>query len=183
MLFHSQAFILVFLPLVTLLYYRVAGHAAARELVLIVASAVFYGWWDIRFVPLLVIEVAAGWLVAELYFRTGWRWLLPAGIALFLAVLGLFKYLDFFTGIIGAALGVSLPPSGIVLPIGISFFTFQLVSYLIDLRRGDVGRYPFRRFAVVILLFPHLIAGPIVRHAELVPQLARIMHVVELRVA
>jgi D-alanyl-lipoteichoic acid acyltransferase DltB (MBOAT superfamily) len=171
MLFHSQVFLLLFLPVVTLLYYAVADHVAWREWTLIVASAVFYAWWDVRFLPLLLADVAAGWLIAEVYFRTGWRWLVPAGVALFLLVLGVFKYLDFFTGIITAALGLELPPVGIILPIGISFFTFQLISYLIDARRGVVGRFGFRRFAVVILLFPHLIAGPIVRHAELVPQL------------
>ena len=173
MLFHSQAFLLIFLPIVVALYYRAAAHVAAREWVLILASAVFYGWWDVRFLPLLLVDVAGGWLIARAYFRSGARWLLGGGVVLFLLVLGIFKYVDFFAAIAGQALGVTLPPSGIILPIGISFFTFQLVSYLIDVRRGEAPEYPFRRFAVVILLFPHLIAGPIVRHVELVPQLDR----------
>ncbi len=170
MLFHSQAFLLVFLPVVVSLYYMLARHVAAREWLIIAASAVFYAWWDVRFLPLLIGEVAIAWLVAEIYFRTGLKWLLTAGIVATLIVLGVFKYLDFFAGSLSRLIGHPVAPSGIVLPIGISFFTFQIVSYFIDAGRGDAPRYGFRRFALVILLFPHLIAGPIVRHVELVPQ-------------
>lgn len=170
MLFHSQGFLLLFLPAVLILYYALAARVAAREWLIIVASAVFYAWWDVRFLPLLVGEVAIGWLLAEAYFRTGKRGLLTLGIVATLAVLGLFKYLDFFAGALMRLIGHPIRPSGIVLPIGISFFTFQIVSYFIDAGRGEAPRYSFRRYALVILLFPHLIAGPIVRHAELVPQ-------------
>ena len=170
MLFHSQAFILVFLPLVVMLYYALSARVVAREWVIIAASAVFYGWWDVRFLPLLIGEVGLGWLIAEAYFRRQARWILAAGIVACLLVLGLFKYLDFFTGALGALLGRPLPATGIVLPIGISFFTFQIVSYFIDAGRGEAPRYAFRRYALVIMLFPHLIAGPIVRHVEIVPQ-------------
>lgn len=170
MLFHSQAFLLVFLPIVVGLYYSLARHVAAREWLIIIASAIFYAWWDVRFLPLLVGEVAIGWAIAEAYFRTGRRGLLTFGIVAALVVLGIFKYLDFFAGAMMKLIGHPIPPSGIVLPIGISFFTFQIVSYFIDAGRGDAPRYNFRRYALVILLFPHLIAGPIVRHVELVPQ-------------
>jgi D-alanyl-lipoteichoic acid acyltransferase DltB (MBOAT superfamily) len=170
MLFHSQAFLLVFLPAVLSLYYMLARHVAAREWLIIAASAIFYAWWDVRFLPLLLGEVTVAWLVAELYFRTGLKWLLTAGLVATLVVLGVFKYLDFFAGSLMRLIGHPVAPSGIVLPIGISFFTFQIVSYFIDAGRGDAPRYGFRRFALVILLFPHLIAGPIVRHVELVPQ-------------
>lgn len=170
MLFHSQAFLLVFLPLVLILYYALAARVAAREWLVIFASAVFYAWWDVRFLPLLAGEVAVGWLLAEAYFRTGKRWLLTFGIVATLSLLGIFKYLDFFAGALMWLIGHPVPASGIVLPIGISFFTFQIVSYFIDAGRGEAPRYGFRRYALVILLFPHLIAGPIVRHVELVPQ-------------
>ncbi|MFM9942126.1 MAG: MBOAT family O-acyltransferase [Hyphomicrobiaceae bacterium] len=170
MLFHSQAFLLVFLPAVLLLYYVLSARVALREWLIIAASAVFYAWWDVRFVPLLVGEVVIAWLIAEAYFRTGRRGLLTFGIVACLAVLGLFKYLVFFAGALMRLIGHPIKPSGIVLPIGISFFTFQIVSYFIDAGRGEAPRYSFRRYALVILLFPHLIAGPIVRHVELVPQ-------------
>ena len=170
MLFHSQAFLLVFLPAVLAAYYALAERAAVREWLIIAASTVFYAWWDVRFVPLLLGEVVLAWLIAEAYFKSGKRWLLTLGIGLSLVVLGVFKYFDFFAGALSTLTGRPLPPSGIVLPIGISFFTFQIVSYFIDVGRSAAGRYSLRRYALVILLFPHLIAGPIVRHVELVPQ-------------
>lgn len=170
MLFHSQIFILVFLPLILLMYYTFSVHVAIREWAIIAASAVFYAWWDWRFLPLLVCQVTAGWLVAEALARTGRRWLMPVGVTVNLCVLATFKYLDFFAGVLGSILGRELPSSGIILPIGISFFTFQIISYLVDLHRGTAPFYSFRRFTLVIMLFPHLIAGPIVRHVELVPQ-------------
>ena len=92
------------------------------------------------------------------------------GIGASLLILGVFKYFDFFADAIATLIREPLPPSGIVLPIGISFFTFQIISYFIDVSRAAAPRYSLRRYALVILLFPHLIAGPIVRHVELVPQ-------------
>ncbi len=94
------------------------------------------------------------------------------GVILNLAALATFKYLDFLLATAGAVIGAALPRADLVLPIGISFFSFQLISYLVDRMRGDAPIYPFRPFALFVLLFPHLIAGPIVRHNELVPQFA-----------
>lgn len=170
MLFHSQAFVLLFLPAFLATYYSSAGNTCLREWIVIGASAIFYAWWDVRFLPLLIGQVAIGWMISQAYFNTRRRWLLGFGVALNLLALALFKYLDFLTGIVGSILGRELPPAGIVLPIGISFFTFQIASYLIDVQRGEAPRYPFRRFALFIMLFPHLIAGPIVRHNEIIPQ-------------
>jgi D-alanyl-lipoteichoic acid acyltransferase DltB (MBOAT superfamily) len=170
MLFHSQAFVLLFLPAVLALYYGVADRVGAREWVLIAASLVFYGWWDARFIPLLLAQVIVTWLLAEAYFRTRWRGLLHLGIVANLASLGFFKYASFLTDIVRDATGLALAKSDIVLPIGISFFTFQLISYLVDAMRGTAPRYSARRLALFVMLFPHLIAGPIVRHNEIIPQ-------------
>ncbi len=87
-----------------------------------------------------------------------------------LASLATFKYLDFLIGSLQGRIGIELPRAHILLPIGISFFSFQLISYLVDRMRDDAPIYPLRPFALFVLLFPHLIAGPIVRHNELVPQ-------------
>ena len=87
-------------------------------------------------------------------------------------MLGLFKYLDFLVGIVEQGLGIALPRAGLILPIGISFYTFQLVSYLVDVLRGEAPRYELRRLTLFVVLFPHLIAGPIVRHDEIIPQFA-----------
>src|SRR6185369_15780615 len=172
MLFQSQFYVLVFLPITVALYYAAAGSVPARQWVLIAASLFFYGWWDPRFVILVVSQVTATWLLARAYERTGARAWLAAGVILNLASLGTFKYLDFLLASFEAASGVALPRAHLILPIGISFFSFQLISYLVDRMRGTAPLYPFRPFALFVLIFPHVIAGPIVRHNELVPQFA-----------
>ena len=172
MLFQTQGFILVFLPIAVACYYVVAHSERARHAVLITASLVFYGWWDARFIPLLLGQIVGTWLLAYAHKSTGRAAWLYAGIALNLASLATFKYLDFLIGSLQALIGVDLPRANIILPIGISFFSFQLISYLVDRLRNDAPVYPLRPFALFVLFFPHLIAGPIVRHNELVPQLA-----------
>jgi alginate O-acetyltransferase complex protein AlgI len=170
MLFQSQVFVLVFLPVAVLAYYAGARARNWREWCLVTASLVFYGWWDVRFIPLLVGQIGITWALANLHERTKWRSALILGIVLNLASLGTFKYLNFVFTVVTAAFGTPRDPFGIVLPVGISFFSFQLVSYLIDRMRSDAPLYPFRRFALFVLFFPHLVAGPIVRHNELIPQ-------------
>jgi len=173
MLFHSQLFMLGFLPPALLLFHA-ARTQAAREWVLIVASLIFYGGWDWRFVPALVALTLANWLLVRQWSFTGWRGWLAAGIALNLGVLGLCKYADFVVGNLAALLGVHAGPLGIILPLGVSFFTFQKISYLMDLRRGDRHVYGLRAFFAFVTFFPQLIAGPIARHNELIPQFARL---------
>jgi alginate O-acetyltransferase complex protein AlgI len=172
MLFQSQIFILVFLPSVLAGYFIVARSAVARQFALIIASLVFYAWWDIRFVPLVVGQIFITWGFAWLNGRRGAKWFLTAGIIANLASLGTFKYLDFLLDAIGSASGLTFPRTNLVLPIGISFFTFQLISYLVDRWRGAAPIYPLRTFTAFVLFFPHLVAGPIVRHNELIPQFA-----------
>ena len=172
MLFQSQFYVLVFLPVAAALYYSVANWTIGRQWVLIGLSLIFYGWWDVRFVALPVAQIAATWLLARVHERLQSRIPLIIGVALNLLSLGTFKYLDFLLASIEAASGMTLPRAHIILPIGISFFSFQLISYLVDRMRGNAPIYPFRSFALFVLLYPHLIAGPIVRHNELVPQFA-----------
>ena len=170
MLFNSQLFVLLFLPCVLSLYYAVADRRRLRQGVMVAASLVFYGWWDVRFVPLLVGLTLANWLVVRAYGR--WRrdaWLV-AGVVLNLAVLGVCKYADFAADSLAWLLATAHEPFGIVLPLGISFFTFQKISYLVDLRRGDRHVYGLLEFAAFVTFFPQLIAGPLVRHNEIIPQ-------------
>jgi alginate O-acetyltransferase complex protein AlgI len=171
-LFQTQLYVLVFLPTVAALYYAVASSTSGRQWLLIVASLIFYGWWDVRFVVLPVAQITATWLIALAHERTKQREFLFLGIALNLVSLGTFKYLDFLIATFDSLSGLALPPPSIILPIGISFFSFQLISYLIDRLRGDAPIYPWRQFALFVLLYPHLIAGPIVRHNELIGQFA-----------
>lgn len=170
MLFHAQSFVLVFLPATLALYYALARRIRAREWALVAASLVFYAWWDVRFLPLLLVHICVTWLIARGYGATGRKELLWLGVALNFASLAFFKYTTFLLDNLGALAGLSLPKADIVLPIGISFFTFQCVSYLVDMSRGQAPQYPLRRLTLFVVLFPHLIAGPIVRHNEIIPQ-------------
>jgi D-alanyl-lipoteichoic acid acyltransferase DltB (MBOAT superfamily) len=126
----------------------------------------------VRFVVLPLAQITITWLLARAHEQNGRRALLGVGVAINLLSLGIFKYSDFVVSTIETTTGVALPRANIILPIGISFFTFQLISYLVDRMRGHGPLYPFRPFALFVLLYPHLIAGPIVRHNELVPQFA-----------
>jgi alginate O-acetyltransferase complex protein AlgI len=170
MLFQSQVFVLVFLPTLVIIFYLIARSAELRQAMLIAASLVFYGWWDVRFIPLLLGQIGVSWVLALTHERFRTNVPLYLGIAFNLASLATFKYLNFILSSVGALIGIVLPPVNVVLPIGISFFSFQLISYLVDRLRGDAPIYPLRLFALFVMLFPHLIAGPIVRHNELVPQ-------------
>ncbi|MDX2258899.1 MAG: MBOAT family O-acyltransferase [Hyphomicrobiaceae bacterium] len=178
MLFNSQVFILAFLPIVLALYYGLARRGIAREWMLIIASLIFYGWWDVRFLPLLVGQTVITWALAEWHFkarRAGRAGHLPLWIGIIgnLAVLGLYKYLDFMVEAVELASGLNLPRAELILPIGISFYTFQKVSYLVDILRGEGPRYGFRRFSLFVVLFPQLVAGPIVRHNEIMGEFDR----------
>jgi D-alanyl-lipoteichoic acid acyltransferase DltB (MBOAT superfamily) len=172
MLFHSQEFVLLFMPIAVGVFYALARREALRNWWLIAVSLIFYGWWDVRFVPLLVGQVLITWLLVELSNRANARWPLIFAIVANLAVLGLFKYLDFGASILAEVTGLGFAKASLVLPIGISFYTFELVSYLADRLRGSAPRYRLREFSLFIVLFPHLIAGPIMRHNEIIPQFA-----------
>ena len=173
MLFNSQVFLLLFLPPVLALYYACGAWRRTRQLVLIASSIVFYAAWNWRFVPLLVGLTLANWLLAHGYGRTGWRGLLSVGVALNLLVLGVFKYANFLAANLDAVLGRVHSPWPIVLPLGISFFVFQKISYLIDLKRGDRRQYGLIDFFEFVTFFPQLIAGPLTRHHEIIPQFAK----------
>ena len=142
-----------------------------REWILVAASLVFYAYGDLRFLPVLVGSIIVNWLLVRMWRRSGRLPLVGLGIALNLTVLTYFKYWDFFGETLAALFGLDYVTSGIILPIGISFFTFQQLSYLIDLKRGLAPAYGLRRYALYISVFPQLIAGPVVRHNELIPQL------------
>ncbi|MBS0643173.1 MAG: MBOAT family protein [Proteobacteria bacterium] len=170
MLFNSQVFILLFLPVVLGLYYLAAGSRTLRQTIVVVASIGFYGWWDLRFVPLLAGLTVATWLIAAWFGAWRRNWIPMLGVALNLGALGLFKYADFFRGSVYDAFGQPWHPWSLVLPLGISFFVFQKISYLIDLKRGDRHIYGFLDFCMFVSFFPQLIAGPLVRHNEIIFQ-------------
>lgn len=170
MLFNSHIFLLGFFPLVMLLYYSMVGHAALRLRFLVLASFVFYGWWDWRLLPLLLASIALNWATGWLWTRRSFPLLIPLAITLNLLVLGVFKYANFFAELLMPLFGLPEPHWNILLPLGISFFTFEQIAWLVELRRGKAPLYRPDEFAFYVAFFPHLIAGPIVRHNELLPQ-------------
>lgn len=170
MLFHTQLFILIFLPVILGFYYLSRRHQALQQCLLIAASFVFYGYWDVRLIPLLVGSVVVNWLVARQYKESGNRLLIYLGVLSNLSLLAIFKYANFFAETFAALHGSQHQYWDIVLPLGISFFTFQQLSYLVDLKRGAAPLYSLRRYALYVTFFPQLIAGPIVRHNEILPQ-------------
>jgi D-alanyl-lipoteichoic acid acyltransferase DltB (MBOAT superfamily) len=172
MLFNSQIFLLVFLPLTVAGFYLAAASTGARIWWLIAVSIVFYGYWDWRLVPLLVGSICVNWSLARLFGAVPRGWLVFAGVGLNLTVLGVFKYADFFAGTLAAAAGMQHESWGIVLPLAISFFTFQQISYLVERGRGAAPDYFFRDYLLYVSFFPQLIAGPIVRHNEIIHQFA-----------
>ena len=173
MLFNSQPFILAFLPATLALYYLAAGRRTLRQLVVVGASVLFYACWNWRFAPFLLALTLANWLLTRLHGRDGRRLWLDTGIALNLGVLGVCKYANFLAANLAALAGSVHRHWPIVLPLGISFFVFQKIAYLVDLRRGDRRVYGLLDFAEFVLFFPQLIAGPIVRHHEIIPQFGR----------
>jgi D-alanyl-lipoteichoic acid acyltransferase DltB (MBOAT superfamily) len=178
-LFSSYIFVLVFLPVTWLGYRLIAERTASRigvTLWLLAASLVFYGYWDWRFVPLLLASIAANWLIGRCIDGSRGRvarlWL-TAGIGLDLALLGFFKYANFFAATVETITDTTLGWPAVLLPVGISFFTFQQIAYLVDIyRRETVERDPWR-YALFVTFFPQLIAGPIVHHREMMPQIGR----------
>lgn len=176
MVFSSVPFLFYFLPLF-LVAYTAAPGMTAKNVVLLVASLLFYAWGEPRFVPVLVAQIALNYAAALTIAGvsgTPRRLVTGVAIAVNLLLLGVFKYADFAVGTLNTVLGgeprFALP--GIALPLGISFFTFHAISYLIDIHRGQVtANRSLLQVAVYIGMFPQLVAGPIIRYHRIAPQL------------
>ncbi len=178
MLFNSYPFLLVFLPITVAGFFllgRIHRGVAAGWLAL--ASVFFYAYWDARFVALLLASIGANfglgmalWKLRSSGRIAATRAVLILGVAADLALLGYFKYTNFFLSSINAALGSSIGPADIILPLGISFYTFTQIAFLVDTARGEVREFNFVHYALFVTYFPHLIAGPILHHGEMMPQ-------------
>lgn len=175
MAFSSAAFVFAFLPAIFLLHLVIRGRLA-RNVLLLLASLLFYSAGSLPHLPLLVGVTLLNYL-AGLLFRKRLRIrkaVLAVTLCLNVAVLALFKYLGFFGGVIGDLTGLSLRLPALALPIGVSFFTFQGMSYAIDVYRDpDSGTTDFFELLLYISFFPQLIAGPIVQYHDVAPQLRR----------
>ena len=179
MLFSGIPFLFYFLPCVLFVYFIVPQKG--RNAVLLAASLFFYGWGEPKFLLFMVFSIAQGYVFARLIGRGRRKKLfLTLSLVLSFALLGYCKYADFFIENFNAVTGLSLPLLKIALPIGISFYTFQIASYEIDVYRGDVAaQHNFIDFAAYVAMFPQLIAGPIVRYRDIAPQLKERTHSLE----
>jgi D-alanyl-lipoteichoic acid acyltransferase DltB (MBOAT superfamily) len=178
MLFNSYSFILVFLPVVLLGYFALGRRSNLSPVVwLALGSLVFYAFGGWRFVPLLLVSIAfnygVGYLLIARKLPSASRLaVLATGVAGDLVVLGIFKYAGFFAANLNALFSTGFVVS-IVLPVGISFYTFTQIAFLVDAYRGNVARYALPHYALFVTYFPHLIAGPILHHRDMIPQFER----------
>lgn len=175
MLFHSPEFLLGFLP-VTLAGTFVSGRLFGARAVLAWltwASLTFYAWWKPPFLLLLLGSIGVNYVLGWWLFARPNRWLLAFGIGANLAVLGYFKYAGFLVDTVNGLTGSGWSMEQIFLPLGISFFTFQQIAWLVDIHVGRARPGPLLDYALFVAFFPQLIAGPIVHHREMMPQFAR----------
>jgi D-alanyl-lipoteichoic acid acyltransferase DltB (MBOAT superfamily) len=173
MLFNSFSFLLGFLPITLIGYFLLARRNPTWGVAwLALASLFFYAWWDVRYLPLLLASICVNYGCAQVIrraqgrARTGW---LAAAVVANLVLLGYYKYANFFyTSLTGEHADVLQ----VVLPIGISFFTFTQIAFLVDTARGFVQEGRFIHYLLFVTYFPHLVAGPVLHHKEMMPQFA-----------
>lgn len=173
MLFNDYPFLLVFLPTAMLLYGLADPHPRWRIGVLVGLSLAFYSFWNPPFITLLVLSIGFNWLAAVAFVRTKRPSVITFAIVTDLVVLAVFKYANFFTYNLGLIIERTLPQLDIALPLGISFFTFHHIMYLVDLRKGKAPIYPIGRYALYISFFPQAIAGPLARWSQVMDQFGR----------
>ncbi len=184
MLFNSVEFIFAFLPITFAVYFllnkRKLTTAATAWLVL--ASLFFYSWWNIKYLALItgsiIFNFGVGTTLAKMQKSGERTWsgksILLFGIAVNVALLGYYKYVDFFIANINNLSGFHIAFQRIILPLGISFFTFTQIAYLVDTHAGAAREYDFLNYALFVTFFPHLLAGPIIHHREMMPQFASV---------
>jgi alginate O-acetyltransferase complex protein AlgI len=183
MLFTTAAFVFAYLPLVVIVFFllgrRFPDLAAAW---LFAASVFFYAYWMPEFTVLLLGSILVNFCVGrqicsaprgEIQSMRRARLWLVTGVVFNLGLLGFFKYVNFFTDSLQAVFGTSWHAARVVLPIGISFFTFTQIAFLADAYQKDVREYKFAHYGVFVTYFPHLIAGPLLHHAQMMPQFAQ----------
>lgn len=178
MLFNSHAFIFLFLPVTLLVFFqfgRVSAKLAAGWLA--AASLFFYGWWSPAYVALLVASIVFNYRMGLAIVRADAagdarrkKRLLVFAVSADLLLLAYYKYANFFLDNVNAALGTSASLGDIILPLGISFFTFTQIAFLVDAWQGKAREYSFVHYGLFVTWFPHLVAGPILHHREMMPQ-------------
>ena len=178
MLFNSFEFILIFLPITFLVFFFLShlGKGEASRIWLLGASLFFYGWWEPVYVPLILSSIIFNFGISQTFLKLKSKnhffpqSCLVIGVLSNLALLGYFKYADFFIENFNWSLDAKIELPHIILPLAISFFTFQQIAYLVDSYKGEVKESSFINYSLFVLFFPQLISGPIVHHKEMMPQ-------------
>ena len=175
MLFNSYIFIFVFLPVSLILYFFFSSRKMHKTalIVLILMSLWFYGYFNVSYLWILCGSILGNWILSRGMIKSEGKKrkiLLVSGLVCDIALIFIFKYYDFFILNVNQAFHTSFELRHLILPLGISFFTFQQISYLVDTYRGETEGYHFLEYTAFVSFFPQLIAGPIVLHDELIPQ-------------
>jgi D-alanyl-lipoteichoic acid acyltransferase DltB (MBOAT superfamily) len=184
MLFNSYEFIVLFLPITLTVYFALNTKrlTLAANSWLLFASLFFYSWWNVKYLPLLLGSILFNYTIGNLLTDyeslrkkpVSKKSVFIAGIGCNLLLLGYFKYTDFFIANFNRASGAALPLQHIILPLGISFFTITQIAYLVDSFEGLVEERNLLDYAQFVTFFPHLLAGPILHHKEMMPQFSRL---------
>jgi alginate O-acetyltransferase complex protein AlgI len=184
MLFNSYEFIFIFLPITFFVYFYL-NHKRATEVskgFLVCSSLFFYSWWNIAYLPIILVSMVFNYTVGKSLNKAcnnkgkgfSKKSILIFGITLNISLLGYFKYADFFIENLNIAFNINAESLDLLLPLAISFFTFQQIAYLVDSYRQETKEYDFLNYALFVTFFPQLIAGPIVHHKEMMPQFAKV---------
>jgi len=183
MLFNSYEFIFLFLPITFIIYFYL-NKKRLTELskgFLVFASLFFYSWWNIAYLPLILVSMLFNYVVGNQLSKyekkkrcCSKKALLVIGVIFNLGLLGYFKYSDFFITNFNIVFNTEISLLHLLLPLAISFYTFQQIAYLVDSYRSETKEYDFLNYAIFVTFFPQLIAGPIVHHSEMMPQFANV---------
>ena len=172
MLFNSYEFLLVFLPLTFIVYFYLNSKKliTLSKIFLVLASLTFYSWWNVIYLPLILGSMIFNFYVGQFLGKNRTKQMLTFGIIGNVALLGYFKYTDFFIENFNWALNKDVELLHLALPLAISYFTFQQIAFLVDSYRGETKEYNFLNYALFITFFPQLLMGPIMHHKEIIPQ-------------
>jgi alginate O-acetyltransferase complex protein AlgI len=184
MLFNSYEFIFLFLPLTFFIYFYLNHKrlTQASKAFLLFSSLLFYSWWNLLYLPIIITSMLFNYVIGNALIQTidtnknrfSKKSILTFGISTNIALLGYFKYSNFFIQNLNSISNQNFELLDLSLPLAISFFTFQQIAYLVDSYRQETKEYDFLNYAVFVTFFPQLIAGPIVHHSEMMPQFAKL---------
>jgi len=183
MLFNSYIFIFAFLPITFCIYFTLAKYKSGEMAIrfLVIASLFFYGWWNPAYLALIMLSISVNYFIGEAIVRSRTisknnytKCLFISGLIFNLGLLAYFKYANFIIENINLFFGFTSQINEIILPLAISFFTFQQVAYLVDTYKGITKEFKFTHYVLFVTFFPQLIAGPIVHHKEMLPQFMKL---------